>query len=191
MIESLRENLKFNIILFANIIFINFYSCQQNTNKIITEKINISETEPTEKTIPFKEKWAREILPTKWIEVKKDSKGFLIYLPCDGNTRVFDFRKDKGVAEFTNQIEAPFMLKYENWNSIQNDNWFWIQLFKNGKIILSVKGTEYDNNNQVVLFQLNDEKILVTPFENYDNYRKIENVCKDSKVSELKFETIN
>lgn len=183
--------MKTNIFIFLNIIFLNFYSCQQKPSIINQENLNIVEIKPIKKIIPFKEKWAREKLPTKWIEVKKDSKGYLIYLPCDGSTRSFDFQKEIGVLEIVNQIESPTQIDYEYSTNIQNDNWFILEFGKNKKSLFSLKGAEYDKINQLVLFKFNDEKILVTPYENYDNFRKVENKCANEKVPELQFENIN
>ncbi len=139
---------------------------------------------------PLQENWAKKNISQKWIEIKKDAKGYLIYQPCDGNTTTIDFKKKINLAEIRNQIETQ-NIEYDIREDINANNKFFISFFKNKNQVLQIEGTEYDAKNQIVLFKIEKQYYLMTPFENRNSFRKIKNQCNKAKVSELEFLPIN
>lgn len=176
--------LKTQIILFIAVAFSIAISCQKN------KKFNIIETKPTSPLNPFQKDWARKDIPQKWIEIKKDEKGYLIYQPCDGNTITVDFKKKINLLEIRNQIETK-NIEYDIREDINSDNKFFISFSKNKKQILEIEGNEYDAINQIALLKIDNNYYLMTPYENKNSFRKIENKCEREKVNELEFLPIN
>ncbi|SHK43852.1 hypothetical protein [Epilithonimonas mollis] len=155
-------------------------NCQQEV------KQNIIEINPKTSIKPFEKNWANKNIAEQWIEIKKDKKGYLIYQPCDGNTFFIDWKTQPGIVEIRYQIEPEF-IKYDIREDINSTNKFFIDFSKDKKQILQIKVTGYDLNYQIALFKIDDKSYLMTPFENKDSFRKIENKCKKEKVSELEF----
>lgn len=174
------------LLVFLAMLSIIFISCQQKNDGYKKEKLKIVETKPTKAITPFKEKWARGKIPTKWIRVEKDEKGYLIYEPCDGDTPIIDFAKNKNLVEINYNVESE-NIDYEYISYIQNDNNLFINLSKDKKEIKSFRIKEYDAKNQLVTIEFDGVKWLMTPYENKNTFRKLENICKDHKVSELEF----
>ncbi|WP_333851625.1 hypothetical protein [Epilithonimonas sp.] len=170
-----------SVTLFCFSIAIN---CQQKG------KQNIIETNPKTSIKPFEKDWANKNIPQQWIEIKKDKKGYLIYQPCDGNTFFIDWKTQPETVEIRHQIEPEF-IKYDIREDINSTNKFFINFSKNKNQILQIKATGYDLNNQIALFKINNESYLMTPIENKDSFRKIENKCKKEKITELEFLPIN
>lgn len=175
--------LKPQIILFIALVFSITISCQKN------KKLNIIETNPTSPIKPFQKDWARKNIPQKWIEIKKDEKGYLIYQPCEGNTVTIDFNANSGI-EIINQLEIK-KIEYDIRDEINSDAKFFINFSKNKKQVFEIEATEYDSKNQIALFKIEDDYFLMTPFENKDSFRKIQNMCVKEKVDELEFLPIN
>lgn len=176
--------LRIQIIPFIILAFSITISCQKN------KKLNIIETKPTSTIKPFQKDWARKNIPQKWIEIKRDKTGYLIYQPCDGNTLTIDFKKNINLLEIRNQIE-PQNIEYDIREDINSDNKFFISFSKNEKQILEIEGKEYDSSNQIALVKIDHNFYLMTPYENKDSFRKIENKCEKEKVAELEFLPIN
>lgn len=176
--------LKPQIILFIALVFSITISCQKN------KKLNIIETNPTSSIKPFQKDWARKNIPQKWIEIKKDEKGYLIYQPCDGNTMTIDFKKKINFLEIRNPIETQ-NIEYDIREDINSDNKFFISFSKNKKQILEIEANEYDAMNQIALLKIDNSYYLMSPYENKDSFRKIENKCEKEKVDELEFLPIN
>ena len=175
--------LKPQIILFIALVFSITISCQKN------KKLNIIETNPTSPIKPFQKDWARKNIPQKWIEIKKDEKGYLIYQPCEGNTVTIDFNANSGI-EIINQLEIK-KIEYDIRDEINSDAKFFINFSKNKKQVFEIEATEYDSKNQIALFKIENRYFLMTPFENKDSFRKIQNMCVKEKVDELEFLPIN
>lgn len=175
--------LKPQIILFIALVFSITISCQKN------KKLNIIETNPTSPIKPFQKDWARKNIPQKWIEIKKDEKGYLIYQPCEGNTVTIDFNANSGI-EIINQLEIK-KIEYDIRDEINSDAKFFINFSKNKKQVFEIEATEYDSKNQIALFKIENHYFLMTPFENKDSFRKIQNMCVKEKVDELEFLPIN
>lgn len=184
------KKMKKFLLVFMAMLSIISISCQQKNGGYKKEKLKIVETKPTKTITPFKEKWARGKIATKWIRVEKDKKGYLIYEPCDGNTPSIDFTKNKNLVEINYNLESE-NIDYEYITYIQNDNNLFIDISKNKKNIKSFRIKEFDSKNQLVTIEFDGIKWLMTPFENIDCFRKLENVCKDHKVSELEFSPID
>ena len=171
------------LILFFSV---SFLSCQKKSS----QKLNLIESNPTKAITSFKSDWARENVPLKWIEVKKDSKGYLIYKPCDGETFFIDFNPKKKSAEIHWALE-PEYIEFYYLTTINNDKDFFVLLAEKEKTIFEAKFKEYDSKNQIVRVTFDDYEFLMTPFVNLNSFRKIENKCDKKKVSELEFLPIN
>ncbi|KFC22204.1 hypothetical protein [Epilithonimonas lactis] len=171
------------IIVFIAVISSIIISCEKN------KKRNILETKPTSSTHSFQKDWARKNIPQKWIEIKKDEKGYLIYQPCEGNTVTIDFNANSGI-EIINQLEIK-KIEYDIRDEINSDAKFFINFSKNKKQVFEIEATEYDSKNQIALFKIENHYFLMTPFENKDSFRKIQNMCVKEKVDELEFLPIN
>jgi len=177
--------LKIKTVLYLRLTLSIIISCQNN------QKIKIIETKATASIKPFQKNWTRENIPQKWIEIKKDKGGYLIYEPCDGNTVSIDFKKKKNVAQIRYQIETQ-NIEYDVTENINSGNKFFISFTKNKKQVLDIEATEYDAQNQIVLFKIDKhDTYLMTPINNKDSFRKVENKCEQGKVSELEFLPIN
>jgi len=159
-------------------------NCQQKA------KQNIIEINPRTSIKPFEKDWANKDVPQQWIEIKKDSKGYLIYQPCDGNTFFIDWRTQPEIVEIRHQIESDF-IKYDIREDINSTNKFFIEFSKDKNKILQIEATGYDLNNQIALFKIDNQSYLMTPIENKDSFRKIENKCDKERMSELEFLPIN
>lgn len=172
------------VIIFITFLFFSItISCQKNL------KLNIIETNPISSITPFHKDWAKKP-SSKWIEIKKDSKGYLIYQPCDGNTFIIDWKTKAGILEIRYQIE-PQYINYDIREDINSDNKFFIDFSKDKNTIAKIEAKEYDSKNQIALFKIHNQHYLMTPFENKDSFRKLENKCEKEKVSELEFLPIN
>lgn len=171
------------IIVFIAVISSIIISCEKN------KKRNILETKPTSSTHSFQKDWARKNIAQKWIEIKKDEKGYLIYQPCEGNTVTIDFNANSGI-EIINQLEIK-KIEYDIRDEINSDAKFFINFSKNKKQVFEIEATEYDSKNQIALFKIENHYFLMTPFENKDSFRKIQNMCVKEKVDELEFLPIN
>lgn len=175
--------LKICTFLILILLFLVLNSCEKNAG------LNIIETSPTKSIKPFQKAWARKPA-TKWIEVKADKKGYLVYKPCDGNTFSIDIKYQTDVAEIRYPIESIFV-RYDYITTVNNDDNFFVYLSNEGKEVLQFKINEYDGKNQIVLLKLENKQYLMTPYKNKDFFRKIENKCENGKVSELEFLPIN
>ena len=82
-------------------------------------------------------------------------------------------------------------VNYDIREDINSDNKFFIDFSKDKNTIAKIEAKEYDSKNQIALFKIHNQHYLMTPFENKDSFRKLENKCEKEKVSELEFLPIN
>lgn len=128
----------------------------------------------------------------KWLEVKKDTKGFLIYKPCDGNTPFIEANEKKIIVH--GQVEDPlyyeivsFQIKKEmtlfyckdNYGNIVN---FSIKPYEKNKKFLLWSWTLKDKNVQKI-----NTKMLTVNINSSKQLRKVENSCIYEKKKELEF----
>lgn len=178
-------------------------SCGQNARRKINTKqaidslLDVSDnvdwtiTLPKSKNRKIPKKWeALNSIPKEWIEIKKDGEGYLIYEPCDGDTRSISIRE--GYLFIKYQIDPEYKFRVDNFIMGSGKDSFMFSVYEETtqcRFPVFVKITDADNGLVSWEFQNETmkEKWLMTPRENAVNFRKIKNNCPSFKRKELQF----
>ena len=181
------------------IILIVLNSCNQNsrknfdTNKStdslnnVSEKLDLTITQPKSENRKIPKSWkSLGSIQQNWIKVEKDDKGYLIYEPCDGETPTI--KLVKGDLHIKPQIEPEQVFTIVKFTRTKSNKGLMIDIYPgNNEEISSVYAEIIEPQNGLVLWEIGKEKLIMTPFENAINFRKIKNNCPDYKRGELKF----
>ena len=150
------------------------------------EKLNIIVTEPKSTNTKIPQTWKTlNSIQKEWIKVEKDEKGYLIYDPCDGTTPTIKFDKEYIII---NSIWESEKFSFEKFTRITGNKSFRLDAYnKETKTWFEIKAKIIDNKKGIVLWQFGDAKWLMTPIENKEKFRKINNDCIHNKTKELRF----
>lgn len=123
-------------------------------------------------------------IPGKWIMVERDSIGYLVYDPCNGETPMISI--DSGYVTVHWRLDAPRKLVVNKFIKLTGRQSFFIVAadeFGN----LELTATMKDEKQNLVLWTFNDFKWVMTPFENKDSFRLVDNPCPNEMKPEKQF----
>ena len=158
-------------------------SCATTQSK---DSLDLTTTEATTFNKGIAVSWKNiDEVPAKWIEVKNDSLGYLIYEPCDGSTPSMKF--DDQLLSF-NSIEAVTYnlktgaeisadgnsLKFGIYQNVPEDGF---------DVIIKI----FEAKEGIALIEFKEMYMLMTPIENVNAFRRIKNNCKYNKTKEVQF----
>ena len=162
------------------------HSYSQSTAKRENSELNLTTTQPKINLRKIPKTWkSLSAIQQEWIKVEKDNHGYLIYEPCDGSTETIKF--EKGFLMINGRIEGD-RYYYEKFTLINGNSSFRLDASNlESKEGFEIKAKIVDYKNGIVLWELNEEKWLMTPKENFKSFRIIKNNCKTEKKPELQF----
>ncbi|MBX7225497.1 MAG: hypothetical protein K1X55_05670 [Chitinophagales bacterium] len=123
-------------------------------------------------------------IPKNWTMVERDSLGYLVYNPCNGNTPKITI--DSGYITIFWQLDAPTKLSIDKFAIIIGNKSFYINTYDDGE------STEFtaslkDNQQQLVLWTFGDFKWVMIPAELENSFRTIDNPCPNEMKQEKSF----
>ena len=153
----------------------------------VPEKLDLTVTQPKSENRKIPKSWKdRSDIQKDWIEVKKDAEGYLIYEPCDGNTRSISLKNGYLSVQF--QMEPAYTFSYDKFTTITGNKSFSLDAYeKSTQTGFPLSAKIVDAENGLVLWEFNGEKWLMTPLENAENFRHVKNNCPDYKRGEVTF----
>jgi len=123
-------------------------------------------------------------IPKKWILLEKDSIGYLVYDPCNGDTPMIVI--DNNYVTIYWQIDAPSKYAIMKFTSQSGNKKFLIDASnESGSIAFSV--VIKDGKQKINLWTFQDIKWVMTPFDNRNNFRQVNNPCPAEMKSEKEF----
>ena len=123
-------------------------------------------------------------IPRKWIMVERDSIGYLVYDPCDGGTPMISI--DSGYVAVYWVLDAPRKLVVNKFTRLTGNRSFFIDAADEyGNIVFTA--TLKDEKQNLVLWTFDDFKWVMTPFENKDSFRLVDNPCPNEMKPEKQF----
>jgi len=154
------------------------------------EKLDLTVTQPKSKKREIPKSWrSLAAIQKDWIKVEKDENGYLIYEPCDGSTPTISLNDGFSMKW---QIEPAYKFYRDKFTLITGNKSFRLDAYDNEKDkTFEVFAEIVDSKNGLVLWKFNNEKWLMTPIENSNNFRHIKNNCPDYKRGELQFNEPN
>lgn len=123
-------------------------------------------------------------IPKKWIKLERDSSGYLLYKPCNGGTPVITI--DSGYVTIYWQLDAPEKLAIEKFTRLKGNNAFYINA-ANQNISIDFNAEIKDDKKELILWRFMDNKWIMTPFDNRERFRFIENPCPTEMKPEKQF----
>lgn len=158
---------------------------KKNSEKRNTE-LDLTITYPKINHREIPQTWkSLDAIQKDWIKVEKDKDGYLIYLPCDGETETV---KLDGRLTINWRIEQPQKFELEKFTRITENKGFRADGYDiEKKIGFEIKARIVDYKNGIVLWEFNGIKWLMTPKENFKSFRIIKNNCEVEKRKELDF----
>lgn len=154
---------------------------------IITHTSCISKDEK-DSTTKIPENWNGLIdLQGIWINIERDSTGYLLYDPCDGQTPGIKISNHSLILE--HQLEEPTVLPIDQ-VSITKDS---IIINTNSNIAAEFIFKLVEPGSNFILFKWNypefgnSGKQVITREELSNDLRKIENPCDNEKVPDYEF----
>ncbi len=123
-------------------------------------------------------------IPTKWIKLERDSLGYLVYTPCDGETPAISI--DSGYITIYWQLDAPEKLSIEKFTRLKGNKAFYINAFDgtdNTEFNVEIK----NGKKHIILWTFGDFKWVMTPFEYKSTFRQVNNPCPTEMKPEKEF----
>lgn len=168
-------------------IFLGFFSCD-GQSKVEKEKpeLDITLTPPQSDLRKIPQTWeSLNAIQKEWVKVEKDKDGYLIYKPCDGNTETIKL-ENQGIS-INWRLEGQTYY-FEKFTRITGNSSFRLDAYDtNNEEGFEIKARIVDAENGIVLWEFDGVKWLMTPKENYMNFRTLKNNCETEKKSELSF----
>ena len=160
-------------------------SCQgQSQIEKAKSQPDLTITYPTSNSRKIPKTWeSLNAIQKEWIKVEKDEDGYLIYDPCDGNTEAIKFEKE-GIAIYWRLESENY--RFEKVTTLVGNDAFRMDVAKKEEAF-EIKAKIVDAENGIVLWEFEGVKWLMTPKENYSNFRVIINNCKTEKKPEIAF----
>lgn len=160
--------------------------CSSAFGQVKNNKQDIVITEPTSKKTKIPKTWkSLNVIQKEWIKVERDEKGYLIYDPCDGATPTI--KLEKGYLVINSGFESE-KFSYEKFTRLTDNNAFRLDVGNpETKTSFEVKAKIIDYKNGIVLWEFSSVRWLMTPAENKNSFRNIQNNCPKGKKKELKF----
>lgn len=151
------------------------------------EQLDLIVTQPKSGNRQISPTWNDlDAIQKNWIEVKKDEEGYLIYEPCDGDTRQISFKD--GFLYIKWQLEPAYKFSYEKFTRRSGNKSFQLEAYEKETKTSSILMAEIvDYKNGLVMWNVNGEKWLMTPIENSEKFRHVKNNCPDYKRNEVTF----
>jgi hypothetical protein len=123
-------------------------------------------------------------IPKKWIMVERDSIGYLIYDPCNGETPMISI--DSGYVTVYWRLDAPRKLVINKYIKSKEQQSFFIDAADEfGNVVFTA--IMKDNKQNLVLWSFDDHKWVMTPLENKKSFRHVDNPCPTVMKPEKKF----
>jgi hypothetical protein len=123
-------------------------------------------------------------IPKKWTKLERDSIGYLLYKPCDGGTPVISI--DSGYVTIYWQLDAPDKLPIEKFTRLKGNKAFYINA-GNQNTRIDFTAEIKDSKQKLILWTFGDNKWIMTPFDNRNNFRFIDNPCPTEMKPEKQF----
>ncbi len=147
----------------------------------------------SEKSAPL-EKWNNLSEVSKdWIQLERDTDGYLIYDPCDGDTP--RLKIDSGRIDLYFRLDDPYKFGIDKYTRTLNSKG--LMVFGIGKFgTVTANAKIVDPKNKLVLwtFEINDKQLgnsefkwVMTPKSYEKEFRHVDNPCPTEKISEKVF----
>ena len=120
----------------------------------------------------------------KWIKVERDSLGYLVYEPCNGETPMIII--DSEYLKIHWQLEDPRKLAIKKITRLTGSSSFYISAsdkYGNMEFTAIMK----DGKQKLVLWTFGEIKWVMTPYENKNMFRQIDNPCPTERKPEIQF----
>jgi hypothetical protein len=123
-------------------------------------------------------------IPKKWIMLERDSLGYLVYDPCNGGTPVITI--DSGYVTIYWRLDAPSKLVINKFTRLTGNRSFYINAADQGG---NMEFTAILKNDRQVLalWTFGDFKWVMTPYENKEKFRQVDNPCPTEMKPENQF----
>jgi hypothetical protein len=123
-------------------------------------------------------------IPKKWIMVERDSLGYLVYDPCNGGTPIITI--DSVYVTIYWQLDVPSKLVINKFTRLAGNKSFYIDAVDERG---NMEFTAILNNDQqkLVLWTFGDFKWVMTPYENKEEFRHVDNPCPTEMKPEKQF----
>ena len=120
----------------------------------------------------------------EWTLVERDSLGYLVYYPCNGNTPRITI--DSGYITIFWQLEAPARLAIDTFSRLKGNTSFYINAYDDVESIEFTASLK-DEQQQLVLWTFGDFKWVMIPTELENRFRTIDNPCPNQMKPEKSF----
>ncbi|WP_297984944.1 hypothetical protein [uncultured Chryseobacterium sp.] len=132
-------------------------------------------------------RYNQEDLYGKWIEIKKDKNGFLIYKPCDGETPFLIITEKE--IKYYSQIEEPAIYLINSFKKQENKKLIYAKDNKGSTIFFTANLNQNNENYILWDWEINNIKyqMLTINMNESKKMRVIKNPCENDKAKELEF----
>lgn len=123
-------------------------------------------------------------IPKKWIMVERDSLGYLVYEPCNGETPIITI--DSGYVTIYWQLDGSSKLVINKFTRLTGNRSFYINAADEGENMEFTAMLKNDKQ-KLVLWTFGDYKWVMTPYENKEEFRQVDNPCPTEMKPEKQF----
>ena len=139
--------------------------------------------------VALKDEWTSiDDLIGIWTELQRDNKGYLHYIPCDGETPGIEITKDSVLL--IPQLENPIAFRIDQF-SIERDSLSITASSKELNAVLTFKVVDPKEQQLLLKWYFpksqNRGKQILTRNQLLVNYRSVDNTCVTEKRPELQF----
>ncbi|MCF8298427.1 MAG: hypothetical protein K9J13_12845 [Saprospiraceae bacterium] len=156
----------------------------KSSNTLKQENTLASDT-VTKEINSFPATWTSlDAIQHKWIMLERDEKGYLVYVPCNGETpRIYI---ESGYVTVFWQLEAPSKFSIDKFTRLKGNKSFYVYATEkdwNMEFTAEIK----DVKRKLVLWTFGDFKWVMTPIEFMNDFRQVKNPCPNEMKAEKQF----
>lgn len=158
-----------------------------NPNEKQNTELDLTTTYPKTNNREIAKTWkSLKAIQKDWIKVEKDKDGYLIYQPCDGETETIKLEGARLTINW--RFEDAQIFELEKFTRLAKNDAFRADCYDvKNKIGFETKAKIVDYKNGIALWEINGNRWLMTPKENFKSFRIIKNNCETEKKKELDF----